>query len=583
MLENINFSAELNLTDFIKKKNLKKKTSIKFKNFVTIQFIGGYTMNDTYEFLEYFLNENNISCKIEENIWGPAYLSLNNIDSLKIDNVDFLIVTNSWRDLISHCNYSEFSINEKNVLELYKNKISKLVSKNSAILITEFGTSEFKINSNGKFNFKEKIDYINYNLKNITKQYENCQFIELYQGIKNYGFNKDYLRDWYSFGKIFEIESSIYFSYLLAKKISKKFYSEKKVIVVDLDNTIWGGIIGDDKIEDIKIGNEDSQGRIFLEIQLYLKMLKDNGIILCIVSKNEEEIALNFLKNKKNILKINDFASYRINWEKKSFNIESIRKELNLGMDSFVFLDDNPSERLEVEKTLPEVSVPDIGSDPENFLKILNEYNFFDLDKKVTDEDNKRTNQYLKNKERENYKKNFNSEFDFIKSLKTEITFQKLHDENLERVFQLTNKTNQFNFTTHRLTKKKILNYKKNKKKILIVSAKDIFGEYGIISIVYISFDNFLNIDNWVMSCRVFGKRIEDSIFFEIIKEAKKNKKIKINITYLQTAKNKVLRTLIERLKFVKKSCKQEKKLYELNIVQRKSKNKNYCRIKYER
>ena len=465
MLENINFSAELNLTDFIKKKNLKKKTSIKFKNFVTIQFIGGYTMNDTYEFLEYFLNENNISCKIEENIWGPAYLSLNNIDSLKIDNVDFLIVTNSWRDLISHCNYSEFSINEKNVLELYKNKISKLVSKNSAILITEFGTSEFKINSNGKFNFKEKIDYINYNLKNITKQYENCQFIELYQGIKNYGFNKDYLRDWYSFGKIFEIESSIYFSYLLAKKISKKFYSEKKVIVVDLDNTIWGGIIGDDKIEDIKIGNEDSQGRIFLEIQLYLKMLKDNGIILCIVSKNEEEIALNFLKNKKNILKINDFASYRINWEKKSFNIESIRKELNLGMDSFVFLDDNPSERLEVEKTLPEVSVPDIGSDPENFLKILNEYNFFDLDKKVTDEDNKRTNQYLKNKERENYKKNFNSEFDFIKSLKTEITFQKLHDENLERVFQLTNKTNQFNFTTHRLTKKKILNYKKNKKK----------------------------------------------------------------------------------------------------------------------
>jgi FkbH-like protein len=583
MLENINFSAELNLADFIKKKNLKKKTNIKFKNLVTIKFIGGYTMNDTYEFLEYFLNENNINCKIEENIWGPAYLSLSNTNILKINNVDFLIITNSWRDLISQYNYSEFNINEEDILQLYKNKISKLVSKNNTILLTEFGTSEFKINSNSKFNFKEKVDYINYNLKNITRQYDNCQFIELYEELKNYGFNKDYLRDWYSFGKIFEIESSIYFSYLLAKKISKKFYSEKKVIIIDLDNTIWGGIIGDEKIEDIKIGNTDSQSRIFLEIQLYLKMLEKNGIILCIVSKNEETIALKFLKNKRNILKIDDFASYRINWEKKSVNIESIQKELNLGMDSFVFLDDNPAERLEVKKNLPEVSVPDIGNDPENFLKILNEYNFFDLDKKITNEDNKRTSQYLKNKERVNYKKNFNSEYDFIKSLKIEITFQKLNDENLERVFQLTNKTNQFNFTTQRLNKKKILNYKKNNKKILIVSAKDIFGEYGIISVVYISFNNFLNIDNWIMSCRVFGKKIEDSIFFEILKEAKKNNKTKINITYLQTAKNKVLQTLIERLEFKKKNCKQEKELYELNVIQNKFENINYCRINYER
>ena len=222
MLENINFSAELNLADFIKKKNLKKRTNIKFKNLVTIKFIGGYTMNDTYEFLEYFLNENKINCKIEENIWGPAYLSLGNTNSLKINNVDFLIITNSWRDLISQYNYSEFNINGEDILQLYKNKISKLVSKNNTILLTEFGTSDFKINSNSKFNFKEKIDYINYNLKNITRQYENSQFIELYEELKNYGFNKNYLRDWYSFGKIFEIESSIYFSYLLAKKISKK-------------------------------------------------------------------------------------------------------------------------------------------------------------------------------------------------------------------------------------------------------------------------------------------------------------------------------------------------------------------------
>jgi FkbH-like protein len=582
MLEDINFSVALNLADFIKKKNLRKRTSFKFKNFVTIKFIGGYTMNDTYDFLEYFLSEENISCKIEENIWGPAYLNLDNIDSLKIKNIDFLIVTNSWRDLISNNSYSELNINAEEILELYKKKVSKLVSRSSIIFITEFGTSEYKIRLNNKYNLKEKIDYINYNLKNLTKKYENCQFIELYQEMKNFGFNKNYLRDWHSFGKIFEIESSIYYSYLLAKKISKKFYTEKKVLVVDLDNTIWGGIIGDDKIKDIKIGNESPQDRIYLEIQLYLKMLKNNGIMLCIVSKNEEKIALNFLKNKKNILKINDFASYRINWQKKSLNIKLIQEELNIGMDSFVFMDDNPAERLEVKKSLPEVSVPDIGNDPENFLKILNEYNFFELEKKTTDEDTKRTIQYIKNKERDNYKKNFNNQFDFIKSLKTEITFHKLNNENLERVLQLTNKTNQFNFTTYRVSKKEILNYKRNKKKILIVSAQDIFGKYGIISVVYISFDNFLNIDNWIMSCRVFGKKIESSIFLEIIKEAKKNKKLKINITYLLTAKNKVLRTLLEELKFKKKNCKYGKEKYELDVYKNQSNNINYCKINYE-
>jgi FkbH-like protein len=304
--------------------------------------------------------------------------------------------------------------------------------------------------------------------------------------------------------------------------------------------------------------------------------------MLFIVSKNEEKIALNFLKNKKNILKINDFASYRINWQKKSLNIKLIQEELNIGMDSFVFMDDNPAERLEVKKSLPEVSVPDIGNDPENFLKILNEYNFFELEKKTTDEDTKRTIQYIKNKERDNYKKNFNNQFDFIKSLKTEITFHKLNNENLERVLQLTNKTNQFNFTTYRVSKKEILNYKRNKKKILIVSAQDIFGKYGIISVVYISFDNFLNIDNWIMSCRVFGKKIESSIFLEIIKEAKKNKKLKINITYLLTAKNKVLRTLLEELKFKKKNCKYGKEKYELDVYKNQSNNINYCKINYE-
>ena len=158
---------------------------------------------------------------------------------------------------------------------------------------------------------------------------------------------------------------------MISNIIKYSFLPSKKVLILDLDNTIWGGIIGDDGPKNLRIGDETPEGRIFLEIQSYFKMIKKNGVLLAVVSKNEKNLALEGLKVKKNILKISDFVATRINWKNKSENIISISKELNLGLDSFVFVDDNPTEREEVTKRLPDVSIPNIGDNPENFIKII--------------------------------------------------------------------------------------------------------------------------------------------------------------------------------------------------------------------
>ena len=243
------------------------------------------------------------------------------------------------------------------------------------------------------------------------------------------------------------MQQNVNFTNIISNKISNNFIPPKKLVIVDLDNTIWGGVIGDQVPSSIKIGDESPEGRIFRDIQSYLKMLKLNGCLLAIVSKNEEKIALNFLKDKRNTLKISDFVTYRINWEKKYKNILSIKKELNIGLDSIVFLDDNPSERSEVMNFIPSVNVPDLGSSPEEYLNIINSHNYFNF-KNISSEDKKRSSFYFVEKKREKLESKTSSYSQFLKSLNTSINFLKLNPENIDRVHQLTNKTKQFNFTT---------------------------------------------------------------------------------------------------------------------------------------
>ena len=262
----------------------------------------------------------------------------------------------------------------------------------------------------------------------------------------------------------------------------------KKCLVLDLDNTLWGGVLGEDGIEGIKIGG-DYPGKAFLYWQNALKELAKSGIILTVCSKNNERDALEaWEKNPFNVLKKDDFIAYRINWNNKADNIKDLASELNIGLDSFVFVDDNPAEREFVRKALPMIAVPDFPEQPYMlpafFKQLVNDY--FKV-YSLTDEDRNKLEQYKANAARTHLQASF-VDFDaFLKSLDIQITIEAANDFNIQRIAQMTQKTNQFNLTTHRYTDVDIRNFIKQGWKIWCLSVKDKFGDSGITGCIMVN------------------------------------------------------------------------------------------------
>ena len=379
------------LNSLLLKKNffIEKFNKSKFEKKVNIKFLGGYTISDLQDWIEIFCKYSKIQCNFTEHQWGPGFSSLLN-SKTKNDNEDYMIIINSWRDLFAQNNFNELIIMPEEIIKLFRTYKNHNKSK---IIITLFDYPEIEILIKQK-NLKIIINHLNNEIYRIFENNSSVSILNEQQNVMSKNLQWDSQRDWHSFGKILTTEASLVVSNAISNVIKYSFIAPKKVLVLDLDNTIWGGVIGDDGPENLKIGDESPEGRIFLEIQSYFKMIKESGILLAIVSKNEKSLAIDGLKIKKNILKLSDFTSLRMNWKKKSENILSISKELNLGLDSFVFIDDNPAEREEVAKQLPEVSIPNIGDNPENFIKIINDHSYFNLNSKISKEDIARTSLY---------------------------------------------------------------------------------------------------------------------------------------------------------------------------------------------
>lgn len=309
--------------------------------------------------------------------------------------------------------------------------------------------------------------------------------------------------------------------------LKKKPY--RKLVIVDLDNTLWEGIVGDDGYENIKIYGP------FLEIQKQLKDLVRKGILLAISSKNTERIALEAIsKHPDMILKLEDFIEWSINWEEKYKGIIDICKKLNLGLESVVFIDDSPVERDRVKQVLPEVEVSD---------KL--DISLFNLEK-ITEEDRNRLSSYKAEKNRQEIKISSKDFKDWVFSLELELTYDIISYKNIEgpdldRIEQMFNKTNQMNLTTRRLNRQEIIdwfNYRKNAKMFLI-SVKDKFGDYGITGLVTFSITNdTFEIIDFILSCRVMGRGVEDMIFDLIRAYISKHKVSIIKATYYPTEKN---------------------------------------------
>lgn len=334
----------------------------------------------------------------------------------------------------------------------------------------------------------------------------------------------------------------------LIQSILPQLGKTKKCIVLDLDDTLWGGIVGDDGLENLELGAL-GKGKVYAHFQKWLKELKNRGILLCICSKNEEAVALEvFEKHPDMILTREDIVSFKANWSPKSENLQAILQQLNISADSVVFLDDNPAERDLIRTAFPETTVPELPRDPALWLSFLTHLNLFET-ASYSETDKERTLLYQQETQRKESLKTQDLT-SYLKGLEMKATLHELNAFTLPRVAQLTQRTNQFNLRTQRYTEEQISTLLKEGDKGWAFSLSDKFGDYGIVSAVLLKpeKDSWF-IDTWIMSCRVFGRGLEHLVFELLLKELKTDGK-KLKAEYVPTAKNKPVENLLPDLGF---------------------------------
>jgi FkbH-like protein len=387
----------------------------------------------------------------------------------------------------------------------------------------------------------------------LSKKYKNACVFDLKGIIENVGRGQFYSRKlWYLGG----IKYTMMAEKLLEQEINRYVTSikevRKKCLILDLDNTLWGGVVGEVGLEGIEL-SDYKEGARYKDFQKKLKEIKDLGIILAVVSKNNFNDAIKVIKGHNHmVLKEEDFVALKINWDLKSKNISLLSEELNIGFDSIVFIDDNPVERESVKAELPEVVVPDFPEDTSRLSDFAVElyYNYF-YTLSTTDEDTAKTEIYRQNAMRREAQKSSTSYEDFLKSLETKIEIRRMSEENIQRAAQLTQKTNQFNLTTRRYSEQELLDLI-NKKDFsgFVVYVSDKFGDNGMVSVVITRHksNSEVEMDTFLLSCRVMGRFIEDQII-SYVEELYKELGYKKFITYYKpTEKNAPVNELFERL-----------------------------------
>lgn len=403
---------------------------------------------------------------------------------------------------------------------------------------TVFGSYANKITSS----FTYQIRKLNMGLMNLAQQYPNLFICDI-AGLQNkMGRNMMFSTNIYvSTEMVLSIDALPYVASRLMDIVCAIYGQFKKCLILDLDNTIWGGVIGDDGIEGIQLGHGLGIGKAFTEFQMWIKKLKQRGIIICVASKNNEGTAKEpFEKHPDMVLKLEDIAVFQANWETKVDNIRTIQSILNIGFDSMVFLDDNPFERNMVRENINGITVPELPEDPGDYLEYLYSINLFET-ASYSSADKDRTKQYQVEAKRISLSKTFTNEADFLKSLNMVSTVCGFTKFNTPRVAQLSQRSNQFNLRTIRYTETEIAALAENPDVIdLSFTLEDKFGDNGLIAVVIMKkLDaETLFVDTWFMSCRVLKRGMENFTLNMMVERAKTAGYKRIIGEYLPTPKN---------------------------------------------
>ncbi len=314
----------------------------------------------------------------------------------------------------------------------------------------------------------------------------------------------------------------------------------RKLLIVDLDDTLWGGIVGDVGWQNLRLGGHDPVGESFVDFQKALKSIARRGIVLGIVSKNTESVAFEAIaQHPEMVLVQEDFAGWRINWSDKAQNIADLAQELNLGLQSVVFIDDNPVERARVRDMLPEVLVPEWPEDKTQYVNALMQLSCFD-NPVITEEDRARTRMYATEKQRERARMSVGSVEEWLATLEMQVQVDALDGANLARTAQLFNKTNQMNLSTRRMTETELLEWsQKSGRGIFTVRVSDKFGDAGLTGIVSVEvIGENAQIVDFILSCRVMGRKVEETMLHVAAHFAQNQKAKRLDVRYLETPKN---------------------------------------------
>lgn len=544
---------------------------------VKIAILGGSTTNDIKLVLELFLLEHKIEPSFYESEYNRYYedAMFDNPELISFEP-DFIFVHTTSRNILQFPLVTDTKEQvEEKLLQQYERfeHMWEHLSQtyHCAIIQNNFELLSFRLLGNmdqsdfhGKLNFIQRLNMKFYEYSQSHEQFyvHDVQYLAARYGLDRWA-DPFY---WYMYKYAMCVNAIPEFSYSLSNIIKSVLGKNKKAFAIDLDNTLWGGIVGDDGVENLELGEETAIGEAYLEFQRYISEFRQLGIPLNIVSKNDHENAIAGLKHEASALSESDFICIKANWEPKAMNLSEIATELSLLPESFVFLDDNPAEREIIRANFPQAGIPELEK-VEYYRQVVDHSGFFEVTA-LSKDDLKRTKMYEENAKRSQYQKSFVDYEDYLRSLEMKGTIKGFEPVFTSRIAQLTNKSNQFNLTTKRMTQSEIEDMMNSKEYITLYGKlEDKFGDNGVVSVV-IGKKNGTDLDLilWLMSCRVLKRDMEQAMLDTLVQEAVLQGIEKINGYYYKTAKNSMVKDFYETMGFTRISPdgEEESKQYEL-------------------
>lgn len=527
---------------------------------VRIAVLGGATTNDVCECLELFLLKHGIRAQIYQSGFNKFYEEavFDNAE-LKEFNPDVIYIYTSSRNIVDWPGVED-SIEEveRKLAGEYERfvQVWKGLSNYGAIIIqNNFEYLAYRVlgnldgvSHNGRTCFINRLNerFRAYALENKSFYINDINYLSTVYGL-------DRWRDdsyWYMYKMSQAPGGTTHIANSVANIIKAVYGRNKKAFVLDLDNTLWGGVVSEEGKDGIELGPDTPMGEAYLDFHRYLLEQKKMGITLNIASKNDKEVAMEGFDNKYSILGWSDFMITKTNWEPKSNNINAIAKEINISSEAIVFVDDNPVERTQVMDAMEGIGVPKLTT-VENYIKEIDRNGYFEC-VSLTEDDLKRSEMYMNNLERAKESVKYSDYKDFLKGLAMKTIIDRASNKEVDRVSQLLNKCNQFNLTTRKYTLEEIKDINDKDNLVLYASLSDKFGDNGIVSAVVCSIEgNCCSIDNWVMSCRVLKRELEQAIMDVLVRMCKEEGVTKIVGRYIASPKNSMVKNLYRELGFI--------------------------------